>query len=98
MMIPAKMAIMRPETIYMSAICQPNMANSMAAAISLISGDAIRNENVMPSGTPDSTNPMKSGTAEQEQNGVGIPRRAATTLPTPSFRPATHFFTFCGVI
>ncbi|MDO9035842.1 MAG: hypothetical protein Q7U51_11640 [Methanoregula sp.] len=41
---------------------------------------------------------MKSGTAEQEQNCVGIPRRAAITLPTPSDRPATHFFTFCGVI
>ena len=71
----------------MSAICQPNIANSMAAAISLISGDAIKNENVIPSGTPLSTNPMKSGTAEQEQNGVGIPSRAATTLPTPSVRP-----------
>ena len=37
-------------------------------------------------------------TAEQEQKGVGIPRRAARTLPAPSVRPATHFFTFWGVI
>ena len=82
----------------MSAICQPNIAKSIAAATSLMSGDAIRNENVIPSGTPLSTKPMKSGTAEQEQNGVGMPRRAASTLPTPSVRPATHFFTCCGVI
>ena len=41
---------------------------------------------------------MKSGTAEQEQNGVGMPRRAASTLPTPSVRPATHFFTLWGVM
>ena len=27
-----------------------------------------------PSGTPDSTKPMNSGTAEQEQNGVMMPK------------------------
>ena len=82
----------------MSAICQPNIASSIAAATSLMSGEAIRNEKVIPSGTPLSTKPIKSGTAEQEQNGVGIPRRAASTLPTPSLRPATSFFTLCGVM
>ena len=37
----------------------------------------------MPSGTPACTKPMKSGTAEQEQNGVTMPSSAAMTLPTP---------------
>ena len=41
-----------------------------------------------PSGTPVVTKPMKSGTAEQEQNGVTMPRRAASTLPTDSRLPA----------
>ena len=51
----------------------------------------MRNENVTPSGIPDSTNPMNSGTAEHEQNGVTIPSMAASTLPTPSrFHPAVR--------
>jgi len=54
----------------------------------LIIGAAIRNENVTPSGTPVVTNPMNSGTAEQEQNGVTTPSRAAITLPSDSRRPA----------
>ena len=41
----------------------------------------MRNENVTPSGTPAVTKPMKSGTAEQEQNGVATPKSAASTLP-----------------
>ena len=32
---------------------------------------------------------MNSGTAEQEQNGVTMPSEAASTLPTPSARPAS---------
>ena len=47
-------------------------------------GEEIRKEKVTPSGTPDSTKPMNSGTAEQEQNGVTMPSRAAMTLPTYS--------------
>ncbi len=37
-----------------------------------------------PSGTPASTKPMKSGTAEQEQKGVTIPNEAAATVPASS--------------
>jgi hypothetical protein len=44
-------------------------------------GEDIRNEKVIPSGIPDSTKPIKTGTAEQEQNGVTMPNRAANTLP-----------------
>ena len=51
-------------------------------------GAEMRKESVTPSGTPTSTNPMKSGTAEQEQNGVTTPSSAARTLPTDSRLPA----------
>jgi hypothetical protein len=51
-------------------------------------GAEMRNESVAPSGIPTSTKPMKSGTAEQEQKGVTIPRSAARTLPTDSRFPA----------
>jgi hypothetical protein len=44
-------------------------------------GEEIRKEKVTPRGTPDSTNPIKSGMAEQEQNGVTIPNSEANTLP-----------------
>jgi len=44
-------------------------------------GEEIRNENVTPRGIPASTNPIKTGTAEQEQNGVTTPRRAPAMLP-----------------
>jgi hypothetical protein len=48
-------------------------------------GDEIRKEKVTPRGTPASTNPIKSGTAEQEQNGVTMPRSAARILLINSF-------------
>ena len=60
-------------------------------ATSLIMGAAIRNENVTPSGTPDSTNPKKRGMAEQEQKGVTMPRLAAITLPGKSFSAFERF-------
>jgi len=44
-------------------------------------GEETRNEKVTPRGTPDSTKPMKSGTAEQEQKGVTMPRRPARPFP-----------------
>ena len=49
-------------------------------------GAAMRNEKVTPSGMPASTKPMNSGTAEQLQNGVTMPRPAAITLPVASRR------------
>ena len=50
-------------------------------------GAETRKEKVTPSGTPAVTNPMKSGTAEQEQNGVTVPSSAARTFPTVSRFP-----------
>ena len=40
-----------------------------------------RNDSVTPSGTPTSTKPMKSGTAEQEQNGVTIAEQRREHVP-----------------
>ena len=60
-------------------------------------GAAMRNENVTPSGTPASTKPMNSGTAEQEQNGVTMPRLAAITLPVASRRPRSRARVRCGL-
>ena len=83
MMMPATMAMIKPETTYSPATCQPNSPNNITTATSLIVGAAMRNENVTPSGTPLSTKPMNNGTALHEQNGVTMPSMAASTLPTP---------------
>ena len=63
------------------------MPNSSTSATSLTIGAEIRNEKVTPIGTPAETKPMNSGTAEQEQKGVTMPRLAAITLPMPSRLP-----------
>lgn len=65
-------------------------------ATSLIKGAAIRKENVTPRGMPDSTNPRKSGMAEQEQKGVTIPKRLAIILPTSNGLPSNDFRVFSG--
>jgi hypothetical protein len=62
----------------------------------LIIGDAIRNENVTPNGTPDSTKPKNKGIAEQEQNGVTIPNIEARTLPVKSDLPSSAFLVLSG--
>ena len=59
----------------------------MPSAISFTRGLAIRNDSVTPIGTPAATNPMKAGTALQEQKGVATPSPAATTLAKPSRLP-----------
>ena len=60
-------------------------------------GAAIRKLKVTPSGTPAETKPTKSGTAEQEQNGVRMPSAAAITLPTPSRLPESSARVFSGL-
>ena len=50
----------------------------MTTAIWSIMGAAMRKVRVMPSGTPADRKPMKSGTAEHEQNGVTAPSKAAS--------------------
>jgi hypothetical protein len=54
-------------------------------ATSFIIGEATRNEKVVPNGTPACINPKKSGIAEQEQNGVIIPKSDARIFPTYLF-------------
>ncbi len=85
-----------PEDIYRSATPGPNKPKSIIAATSFTMGAEIKYENVTPKGTPDSTKPMKRGTAEQEQNGVTIPIKAAKILPTISKRFDNHFLVFSG--
>jgi len=59
-------------------------------------GAAIKNENVMPIGIPVSTKPKNSGIAEQEQNGVTIPSKDASILPTNSDLPSNTLRVFSG--
>ena len=94
---PATIATLRPRPRYSSATFQPNMPNSKVSATSLTIGAEIKNENVTPSGTPACTKPMNKGTAEQEQNGVTMPKDAAITLATPSVRPASSARVRSGV-
>ena len=77
-----------PVPAYRSATFQPKRPNRRTSATSLIIGEAIRKENVTPRGTPVVTNPMNSGTAEQEQKGVMTPSNAASILPYDSRLPA----------
>jgi len=73
------MATIRPVARYIPAIFQPNNPNNITKATSLTIGALTRKENVTPKGTPVVTKPMKSGTAEQEQNRVTMPNIAANT-------------------
>jgi hypothetical protein len=62
-------------------------------------GEETINEKVTPNGIPDPTNPMKIGTAEQEQKGVRMPRMAADRLPSKllAFLPSPRsFLVFSG--
>ena len=65
-------------------------------ATSLIIGDATKNEKVTPSGTPACTNPKNNGIAEQEQNGVIIPKSEAIILPVYLFLWDNTFLIFSG--
>src|SRR3990172_10330872 len=90
MMTPAMIAIVSPEKTYGPATPHPKRPYSRTTATSLMVGAAIRNEKVTPSGMPDSTKPMNSGTAEHEQNGVTMPSIAASTFPIPCRRPPSR--------
>ena len=66
------------------------LASRMTEARST-SGDEMRNENVVPSGSPALVKPMNSGIDEHEQNGVIVPSsapasRALTPLMLPRMR------------
>ena len=69
----------------MKAIFHPNIPKSKTRATSFIIGEATRKEKVAPRGTPDCINPKNKGIAEQEQNGVIIPKSAATMFPVYLF-------------
>ena len=75
----------KPVPTYIAATFHPNIPYKRTTATSFIIGEDIRNENVTPSGTPDSTNPRNKGIAEHEQNGVTIPKAEAITFPVKVF-------------
>ncbi len=52
-------------------------------ATSLTSGEVMRNEKDIPSGTRAFKNPIKSGIDEHEQKGVTAPNIAAAIFPIP---------------
>ena len=85
------MAMVKPVKTYIKATFHPNIPSNKITATSFIMCAAIRNEKVTPSGTPDSTNPKKSGIAEQEQNGVTIPSSEASILPIKVDLPSSNF-------
>ena len=81
----------------MAVTLNPNRPQSSATATSFTIGAAIKNDSVTPSGTPASTKPMNSGIAEHEQNGVTVPRRAASKLPADSLLPDSIRLVLSGV-
>jgi len=68
---------MIPAAIYHNVTWSPNIPINKAIAISLISGDVIKKAKVTPNGILASTNQIKSGIDEQEQNGVKAPNTVA---------------------
>lgn len=58
-------------------IFNPNNAGNRNRDDSLISGELIRNANVIPSGIPALKKPINNGIEEQEQKGVTAPSSAA---------------------
>lgn len=65
-----------PVATYASAKGHPSRLPSMITAISLIIGEVMRNDMVMPKGIFAVVNPTNRGMLEQEQNGVTAPNAA----------------------
>ena len=55
---------------------QPSSPHSRTTAISLINGEVMRKDIVMPKGIRAVVNPRNKGMLEQEQNGVIAPKPA----------------------
>jgi len=80
----------------MRATLNPNIPNNKITATSFIIGAAIKNENVTPNGTPDSTKPKNNGIAEHEQKGVTMPSIDAKTFPVKVDFPSSIFLVCSG--
>jgi hypothetical protein len=76
--IPPRTLITIPIKLYIIVVCIPNIAGKSINEASLINGDAIRKVKVTPNGIPAPKNPINNGIEEHEQNGVIIPRIAAS--------------------
>lgn len=82
--------------MYKRAVFHPDNPHNKPRAASFIINAAIKKENVITSGRPDSRNPRKRSIAEQEQSGVTIPSKLARTFPTNSFLPPNIFLVRSG--
>ena len=76
---------MIPERTYIRVTFHPNEIQNIAIAISLTSGDVIKNDNEIPKGILACIIPTNKGIEEQEQNGVIAPNKPAKTFPKPDF-------------
>ena len=56
----------------------------------------IKNENVIPSGSPALVNPINIGIEEQEQNGVTVPSNAEIVAPVIPLNLVNIFLVFSG--
>jgi hypothetical protein len=80
-MIPEKIPMHNPLTTYARVIFHPKNPSINTTRYSLISGEVIKNEKVIPKGIPASRKPRKIGIEEQEQKGVTAPKSAANRFP-----------------
>ena len=69
-----------PSSTYNTATRVPNTLISSTREPESTMGEEMRKEKVTPTGSPALVKPMKMGIDEQEQKGVTVPSRAATTL------------------
>lgn len=90
-------AITKPKITYTIATFHPKILISSTNEPKSTIGEEIRNEKVTPKGKPALVKPINNGIDEQEQNGVTVPRSAATTLaPIPLNHPSIFLVLSCG--
>ena len=88
MNVPHDTARNNPKATYTSATLAPKMLINNTRLPGLIIGEEIRNDNVIPIGSPALVKPMKIGIDEHEQNGVTAPSNAPIMLALiPRKRP-----------
>lgn len=81
----------------MTAILNPKNELTSKKDARSTKGDEIRNEKVIPIGSPAEVNPINSGILEHEQNGVIVPKSAPIIFPvTPLNLPKFFLYALEG--
>ena len=93
---PPITAKIKPTITYATAILVPNILIKSTSDPKSTSGDDIKNENVAPKGSPALVNPINNGIDEHEQNGVTVPKSAASILIFIPLNLSNIFFVFSG--